>query len=116
MYNRPERAPEPFAGSHGAARGYAEPRGQSEAHFGAFDADRGTARRDAEPRGQSDARFGAVSGESLASHGNFEARTESGVRSGAFSGYGSGGDERSFSSRGSASFGRGGGFHGGGRH
>jgi uncharacterized membrane protein YgcG len=116
MYNRPERAPEPFAGSHGAARGYAEPRGQSEAHFGAFDADRGTARRDAEPRGRSDARFGAVGGESLASHGNFEARTESGVRSGAFSGYGSGGDERSFSSRGSASFGRGGGSHGGGRH
>jgi hypothetical protein len=39
---------------------------------------------------------------------------QSGVRSGAFSGFGHGGEERSFSSRGSASFGGGGGFHGGG--
>ena len=66
--NRPERTPQPFGGDHGAARGYAEPRGQG------------------------------------------------GVRSGAFSGFGRGGEERSFSSRGSASFGGGGGFHGGGRH
>jgi hypothetical protein len=57
-----------FGGDHGAARGYAEPRGQS------------------------------------------------GARSGAFSGFGHGGEERSFSSRGSASFGGGGGFHGGGGH
>jgi uncharacterized membrane protein YgcG len=91
VYNRPERAPEPFAGNHGAARGYAEPRGQSEVRSGAPRADRGTSRNDAEPRGQR------------------------GVRSGAFSGFGSGGQERSFSSRGSASFGGGGGFHGGGR-
>jgi hypothetical protein len=62
--NRPERTPQPFGGDRGAARGYAEPRGQS------------------------------------------------GVRSGAFSGFGPGGEERSFSSRGSASLG---GFHGG-RH
>jgi len=57
---------QPFAGDRGAARGYAEPRGQS------------------------------------------------GVRSDAFSGIGRGGEERGFSSRGSASFGGGGGFHGGG--
>ena len=64
IYNR-ERGPQPFGGDRGAARGYAQPRGQS------------------------------------------------GVRSGAFSGFGRGGEERSFSSRGSASVG-GGGFHGGG--
>ena len=62
--NRLERTPQPFGSDHGAARGYAEPRGQS------------------------------------------------GVRSGAFSGFGPGGEERSFSSRGSASLG---GVHGG-RH
>jgi hypothetical protein len=45
-----------------------------------------------------------------------EARGEGGVRSGAFSNYGHGGEARSFSSRGSASFGggHGGGFGGGG--
>jgi len=59
---------QPFGGDRGAARGYAEPRGQS------------------------------------------------GVRSGAFSGYGRGGEEQGFSSSGSASFGGGSGFHGGGRH
>jgi len=80
VYNRPEKAPEPFGGDRGAARGYPEARVQSDA------------RRDAEPRGQSD------------------------IRSSAFSGFGYGGEERSFSSRGSASFGSGGGFHGGGRH
>jgi uncharacterized membrane protein YgcG len=64
-YDRAGKA-QPFAGDRGAARGYAEPRGQS------------------------------------------------GVRSDAFSGFGRGGEERSFSSRGSASFGGGGGFHGGG--
>jgi hypothetical protein len=68
VYNRAESEPQPFGGDRGAARGYAEPRGQSD------------------------------------------------VRSGAFSGFGHGGEERSFSSRGSASFGGGGGFHGGGRH
>jgi uncharacterized protein DUF3300 len=54
-----------------------------------FEGDRGAARGYAAPRG------------------------ESGVRSGAFSGYDHGGEARSYSSRGSASFG-GGGFHGGG--
>jgi uncharacterized membrane protein YgcG len=67
--NRPAPAARPFEGNNNAARGYAEPRGQS------------------------------------------------GVRSGAFSNYDHGGQERSFSSRGSASFGGGGGAHGGGgRH
>jgi hypothetical protein len=64
-FNRAGAGGRPFDGDRGAARGYAEPRGQS------------------------------------------------GVRSGAFSGYDRGGQTRSFSSRGSASFG-GGGFHGGG--
>jgi uncharacterized membrane protein YgcG len=66
VYNRPGATPRPFNGNTQAARGYAEPRGQS------------------------------------------------GVRSGAFSGYGNGGQARSFSSRGSASFGGGGGSRGGG--
>jgi hypothetical protein len=65
VYNRPGAAPRPFNGNTQAARGYADPRG------------------------------------------------ESGVRSGAFGGYEHGGQARSFSSRGSSSFG-GGGFHGGG--
>ena len=64
-FNRPGATARPFEGSTPAARGYAEPRGQS------------------------------------------------GVHSGAFSNYDHGGEERSYSSRGSASFG-GGGFHGGG--
>jgi len=67
--NRPGSTARPFEGNNNAARGYAEPRGQS------------------------------------------------GVRSGAFSNYDHGGQERSFSSRGSASFGGGGGARGGGgRH
>ena len=65
VYNRPGGTNRPFNGNTRAARGYAEPRGQS------------------------------------------------GVRSGAFSGYGHGGQARSYSSRGSASYG-GGGFRGGG--
>jgi hypothetical protein len=67
--NRLGATASPFAGNNNAARGYAEPRGQS------------------------------------------------GVRSGAFSNYDHGGEERSFSSRGSASFGGAGGARGGGgRH
>jgi len=65
VFNRPGATARPFEGNNRAARGFAEPRGQS------------------------------------------------GMRSGAFSSFGHGGEERSFSSRGSASFG-GGGFHGGG--
>jgi len=93
VYNRPERAPEPFGGDHAAARGYAEHAGQSDVRSGALGGDRGTARSYTEPHG------------------------EKGVGSSAFSGFGHGGEERSFSSRGSASFGGGGGFHSaGGRH
>jgi uncharacterized membrane protein YgcG len=66
---RPGATARPFDGNNNAARGYAEPRGQS------------------------------------------------GTRSGAFSGYDHGGETRSYSSRGSASFGGGGGARGGGgRH
>ncbi len=65
VYNRPGATTRPFDGDNQAARGYADPHGQS------------------------------------------------GVQSGAFSGYDHGGETRSYSSRGSSSFG-GGGFHGGG--
>jgi len=68
VYNRPGATARPFNGDRQAARGYAQPRGQS------------------------------------------------GTRSGAFSGYDHGGQERSFSSRGSASMGGGGSRGGGGRH
>jgi len=64
--NRPGSTARPFEGNNQAARGYAEPRGQS------------------------------------------------GTRSGAFSGYDHGGEARSYSSRGSASFGGGGARGGGG--
>ena len=56
-------------------------------------------------------------GDRGAARGYGGARGESGVHSGAFSGYDHGGEARSYSSRGSASFGGGhggGGFHGGG--
>ncbi len=65
VFNHPGATSRPFNGSNSAARGFAEPRGQT------------------------------------------------GVHSGAFSGIDHGGQVRSFSSRGSSSFG-GGGFHGGG--
>ena len=56
-------------------------------------------------------------GNNKASRGYAEPRGQSGTRSGAFSNYEHGGQERSFSSRGSASFGGGGGARGGGgRH
>jgi len=51
-------------------------------------------------------------GNNRAARGYAAPRGQSGVRSGAFSGFQRGGEARSFSSRGSASFG--GGFHGGG--
>ena len=53
-------------------------------------------------------------GDNRAARGYAAPRGQSGVRSGAFSGYDHGGQARSFSSRGSASFGGGGGFRGGG--
>jgi len=59
------------------------------------------------------------SGDTQAARGYAEPRGESGVHSGAFSNYDHGGEARSFSSRGNASFGgghAGGGGHGGGGH
>ena len=53
-------------------------------------------------------------GNTQADRGYAGSRGESGIRSNAFSGYDHGGQARSFSSRGSSSFGGGGGFHGGG--
>jgi len=53
-------------------------------------------------------------GDRQAARGYAEPRGQSGTRSGAFSSYGRGGEERSYSSRGSASFGGGGGARGGG--
>ncbi|MGC1688154.1 MAG: hypothetical protein WA734_21170, partial [Candidatus Acidiferrales bacterium] len=59
-------------------------------------------------------------GDARAARGYAAPRGQAGVRSGAFSGYDHGGQTRSFSSRGSASFGGGhaggGGGHGGGGH
>ena len=87
-YNHAERTPQPSGREGEGARGVDNRPRTTPQPFGG---DHGAARGYAEPRGQS------------------------GVRSGAFSGFGRGGEERSFSSRGSASFG--GGFHGGGgRH
>jgi uncharacterized membrane protein YgcG len=84
-HNRAERTPQLSGRESEGARGVDNRPERTPQPFGG---DRGAARGYAEPRGQS------------------------GVRSGAFSGFGPGGQERSFSSRGSASFG--GGFHGGG--
>jgi uncharacterized membrane protein YgcG len=67
-------------------------------------------------RGVSESRAGEPArpfeGDRNAARGYSEPRGQSGVRSGAFSNYDHGGETRSYSSRGSASFG--GGFHGGG--
>ena len=86
--NHTERKPEPFGGDHAAARGFDAPRGESGPR--SFSDDHEASPRSAKPRDQSN------------------------IRSSAFSGFGSGGEERSFSSRGMTSFGGGGGFHGGG--
>jgi hypothetical protein len=90
VYTHDEIKRQPSIGDRGGARGVDNRPEKTPQPFGG---DRGAARGYAEPRGQS------------------------GVRSGAFSGFGPGGEERGFSSRGSASFVGGGGFHGGGgRH
>ena len=75
----------------------------------------------ARERGDESNRPGATvspfAGNNKASRGYAEPRGQSGTRSGAFSGYDHGGETRSYSSRGSASFGGGGGARGGvGRH
>jgi hypothetical protein len=83
----------------------------------------GSARAGALARGNAGIRPGATArpfnGNAQAARGYAEPRGQSGVRSGAFSGYDRGGQTRAFSSRGSASMGRGavrgGGGGGGGR-
>ena len=88
VHERSERGPQRFGGDRGDGRGVYNHPERAPQPFGG---NHGAARGYGEPHGQS------------------------GVRSSAFSGFGLGGEERSFSSRGSASFGAGGGFHGGGR-
>jgi hypothetical protein len=82
---------------------------------GGFDGGRGGVN---EGRGGVYNQHGAVprpfNGNSQAARGYADRSGQSGVRSNAFSGYDHGGEARSFSSRGSSSFGGGGGFHGGG--
>jgi uncharacterized membrane protein YgcG len=83
-------------------------------------ADRGNLGRDGagEQRGGVDTRAGTTShpfnGNTQAARGYGQAHTESNVHSGAFSGYNNGGESRANSSRGSQSFGGGGGSRGGG--
>ena len=60
------------------------------------------------------ARARPFGGDTRAARGYAQPRGQSGTRSSAFSNYNHGGEERSFSSRGAASFGGGGGFRGGG--
>jgi uncharacterized protein DUF3300 len=98
-------------GERGVARdvrqGVSADRGEYAGRSGEDSRNRGESRAD-----PSTARpFGGNTG---AARGYADAGGESGVRSGAFSGYDHGGDARSFSSRGSASFGGGGGARGGG--
>jgi hypothetical protein len=91
-------------------RGGADRGGVDRGGVGRGGADRGGADRGGDFNHSGGAKpFG---GDDRAARGYAEPRGQSGVRSGAFSDYQRGGDARSFSSRGSASFG--GGFHGGG--
>jgi hypothetical protein len=89
-------------------------RGEFNHERGGFQGDRGDGVRE---RGGASDRPAATTrpfdGNTQAARGYAEPHGQSGVRSGAFSNYDHGGQERSFSSRGSASFG-GGGAHGGG--
>jgi hypothetical protein len=112
----------------GARGGFNDGRGGANASHSGVNGERGGARDHAEPGNRSsngDNRGGGEAfnrpeatakpfeGNRAAERGYSEPRGQSGTRSGAFSGYDHGGQERSFSSRGGASFG-GGGFHGGG--
>jgi len=101
----------------GGGRGGFE-RGSNGGDRGGFHGDRGQPRERANEGGRGGVENrGATArpfeGNSQAARGYAEPRGQSGTRSGAFSGYDHGGEERSYSSRGGASFG-GGGFHGGG--
>jgi hypothetical protein len=62
VYNRPGGAPRPFNGSREAARGYAEPRGQSGVHSGAYSGyERGGESRSFSSRGSSSVGSGSHS-------------------------------------------------------
>jgi hypothetical protein len=87
-------------GFNGGRGGFNGERGGSNGGRGAFGDHPGAAAR-------------PFNGDDRAARGYAEPRGQSGVRSDAFSGYDHGGEARSYSSRGGASFG-GGGFHGGG--
>jgi hypothetical protein len=93
-------------GAHGGENGF---HGGADGFHGGADGDRGDNHAGATPRPSNE--------DSQAARGYADSRGQSGVHSNAFSGYDHGGQERDFSSRGSASFGGGGGgggFHGGG--
>jgi hypothetical protein len=93
-------------GFHGGENGF---HGGADGFHGGADGDRGDNHAGATPRPSNE--------DSQAARGYADPRGQSGVHSNAFSGYDHGGQERDFSSRGSASFGGGGGgggFHGGG--
>jgi Protein of unknown function (DUF3300) len=85
---------------------------------GGFDRGRGFDRPGGFDRGRGSDRPGGgarpFNGDHQAARGYAQPRGQSGVRSGAFSNYDRGGQTRSFSSRGSSSFGGGGGSRGGG--
>ncbi len=109
-YNHTERTPQPSSGdreraqgNHNRAERTRQPSGRES------EGARGVENRPA-PAAR------PFEGNNNAARGYAEPRGQSGVRSGAFSNYDHGGQERSFSSRGSASFGGGGARGGGGRH
>ncbi len=120
--NRPGAATRSFNGNRPADRGEAGPRDRSGVRSRAFNSgaaarsfngNRPAARGYAGPRSQSSVRSGTFrsgaaarpfNGNRQAARGYANPRGQSSVRSGVFSGYGHGGQTRSFSSRGSASF------------
>jgi uncharacterized membrane protein YgcG len=131
--NEGNRAPNANAGDRGGDRARSNegnrPSSASASDRGGFNGDRGAdGTRSNEgnrpPNGNTGGRGGdsnrpgatarPFEGNNQAARGYAEPRGQSGVRSGAFSNYNHGGQERSFSSRGSASFGGGGGARGGG--
>jgi uncharacterized membrane protein YgcG len=61
VYNRPGASPRPFEGDHNAARGYAEPHGQTSTHSGAFNGyDHGGESRSYAARGNSSMHGGSA--------------------------------------------------------
>jgi len=105
-FNRPSPTSHAFSGNTQAARGNGEPRGESGNRGGYAEHSGGVYNHPG-------AMTKPFNGNTQAARGYGEPHGETGVRSGALSGYDHGGEARSYSSRGSASFG-GGGSHGGG--